>query len=146
MWCSLCRLFWPVSTFGFSSTIDSSVWSFLTLFLPANFIALCNREKRHKLINQLSSDSTLFAMLMADRRAQAAARGTTRSSSDSCFQHVNSIWFLLLRLFLSFFAEMVNENMVKSEIKYVFKDTALKLNVKSRKYADINNDSKEIVS
>ena len=85
-------------------------------------------------------------MLMADRRAQAAARGTTRSSSDSCFQHVNSIWFLLLRLFLSFFAEMVNENMVKSEIKYVFKDTALKLNVKSRKYADINNDSKEIVS
>ena len=89
-------------------------------------------------------------MLMADRRAQAAARGTTRSSSDSCFQHVNSILFLPLRLFLSFFGDMVNENIVKSAIKYnivyVFKDTAFKLNVKSRKYTDIHNDSKEIVS
>ena len=45
---------------------------------------------------------------------------------------------------------MVNENIVKSAIKYnivyVFIDTALKLNVKSRKYTDIHNDSKEIVS
>ena len=44
---------------------------------------------------------------------------------------------------------MVNENMVKSEIKhivYVFKDTALKLNVKSCKYIDIHNDNKETVS
>ena len=40
--------------------------------------------------------------------------------------------------------------MVKSKIEYsivyVFKDTALKLNVKSRKYTDIHNDGKEIVS
>ena len=45
---------------------------------------------------------------------------------------------------------MVNENMVKSEVKYnivyLFKDTALKLNIKSPKYTDIHNDSKEIVS
>ena len=43
---------------------------------------------------------------------------------------------------------MLNENMVKYEIKYnigyVFKDTALKLNVKSCKYTDIHNDSKEM--
>ena len=40
--------------------------------------------------------------------------------------------------------------MVKSEIKYdivyLFKDTALKLNVKSYKYTVIHNDSKEIVT
>ena len=47
---------------------------------------------------------------------------------------------------------MVNENMVKSEIKHnivhVFKDTVLKLNLKSRKdiYIYIHNDSKEIVA
>ena len=45
---------------------------------------------------------------------------------------------------------MVNENMFKSEIKYniiyVFEGTAIKLNVKSRKYTDIHNASKEIVS
>ena len=45
---------------------------------------------------------------------------------------------------------MMNENIVKSAIKYnivyVFKDTAFKLNVKSRKSTDIHNDSKEIVS
>ena len=48
------------------------------------------------------------------------------------------------------FDGMVNENMVKFEIKYnivhVFKNAALKLYVKSRKYTDIHNDSKEIVS
>ena len=68
----------------------------------------------------------------------AAAIGTTRSSSDSCSQHVNRIWLLRLRLFLSFLGDMVSENRVKSVIKYsivyVFKDTALKLNVKFRKY------------
>ena len=89
-------------------------------------------------------------MLVATRRADAAASGTTRSSSDSCFQHVNSIWLLRIGLFLSFFGDMVSENMVKSEIKYnivyLFKDTAFKLNVKSWKYTDIHNDSKEIVS
>ena len=45
---------------------------------------------------------------------------------------------------------MVNENMVKSEVKHnvvnVFKDTVLKLNVNSGKYTDIHNGSKEIVS
>ena len=44
---------------------------------------------------------------------------------------------------------MMNENMVKSEIKYnivyVFKDTALKLKVKSREYTDIHNNSKKII-
>ena len=44
---------------------------------------------------------------------------------------------------------MVNENMFKSEIQYnisyVFKDTALKLNIKYRKYTDIHIESKEIV-
>ena len=42
---------------------------------------------------------------------------------------------------------MVNENIVESAIKYnivfVFKNTALKLSVKSRKRTDIHNDSKE---
>ena len=37
---------------------------------------------------------------------------------------------------------MVNENVVQSEIEYnivcLFKDTALKLNVKSREYTDIH--------
>ena len=42
-------------------------------------------------------------MLMANRRARAAARGTTRSSSDGCFQHLNITWLLRLRLCLSFF-------------------------------------------
>ena len=45
---------------------------------------------------------------------------------------------------------MVNDNMVKSEIKYnivyVFKDRALKLNVRSGKYTDIHNESKETMS
>ena len=45
---------------------------------------------------------------------------------------------------------MVNENMVKTEIKHnivhVFEGLALKLNVKSREYIDIHNDTKEIVS
>ena len=94
------------------------------------------------------SSVSLFAM--ANRRAQAAARGTTPSSLDSCFQHGNSIWLFRLRLFLSFCGDIVNENIVKSAIKYnishVFKHTALKLNVKSSKYTDIHNDSKEIVS
>ena len=60
----------------------------------------------------------LFATLMANRRAQVAARGMTWSSSDSCSQHVNSIWLLRVRLFLSFVGDMVNKNIVKSEIKY----------------------------
>ena len=41
---------------------------------------------------------------------------------------------------------MVNENIVVSEgkynIVYLFKDTALDLNVKSRKYTEIHNDNK----
>ena len=45
---------------------------------------------------------------------------------------------------------MVNENSVKSAINYnivfVFKDIALTFNVKYRKYTDIHNASKEIVS
>ena len=86
-------------------------------------------------------------MLMANRRARVAARGSTRRSPDNGFQrHM----IVTMRLFLSFFDGMVNENLVKSEIKcnivYVFKDTELKLNVKFRKYTDIYNDSKEIVS
>ena len=89
-------------------------------------------------------------MLMSNCRAQAAARVTTPSSSDSCFQHGNSIWLLRSRLFLLFCDDIVNENIVKSAIKYnivhVFKHTALKLNVKFSKYTDIHNDSKEIVS
>ena len=89
-------------------------------------------------------------MLMSNHRVQAAAKGTTPSSLDSCFQHGNSIWLLRLRLFLSFCSDIVNENIVKSTIKYnivhVFKHTALKLNVKSSKYTDIHNDSKEIHS
>ena len=88
-------------------------------------------------------------MLMANRRAQAAARETSRSSLDGCSQHVNNIWLLRLRLFLSFLGDMANENMVKSKIKYnivyVF-NTRIKLNVKFRKYTDIHNASKEIVS
>ena len=60
----------------------------------------------------------LFATLMTNRHAQTAAKGTTRSSSDSRSQHVNSIWLLRLRLFLSLLGDMVNENMVRSEIKY----------------------------
>ena len=79
----------------------------------------------------------VFAMIVESCRAQAAARGTTRSSSDSCFQHVNSVWLLRLRLFLSLFGDIVNENIVKSAFKYnivyVFKYKALKLIVKSRK-------------
>ena len=55
-------------------------------------------------------------MLMANRRAWVAARGTTRSSSDGCSQRVNSICLLRLRLFLSFLGDMMNENMLKSEI------------------------------
>ena len=57
---------------------------------------------------------------------------------------------LQLRLFLSFFGDKVNENIVKFASKYnivyVFKDTALELNVKSLEYADIYKYSKEIVS
>ena len=88
-------------------------------------------------------------MLKSNRRAQAAGRGTTPSSSDSCFQLENSIWLLRLRLFLSFCGDIVNDNIVKSVIKYivhVFTNTARKLNEKSSKYTYMHNDSKEIVS
>ena len=46
--------------------------------------------------------------------------------------------------------DMVNGNTIEFESKYiivyVFKYTALKLNVKSRQYTEIHNDNKEIVS
>ena len=98
----------------------------------------------------LKTYKRVFALLMSNRHAHAEPRGTTPSSSDSCFEHGNNIWLLRLCLFLSFCGDIKNENIVKSAIKYnivhVFEHAALKLNVQSSKYTDIYNDSKEIVS
>ena len=82
-------------------------------------------------------------MLMAYRRAQAAATGTTRNSSDSFPQHENSIWLLRLRFFVSFLDDMVNKNMVESESKY---NMYMYLRMQHSKYTEIHNDNEEIVS
>ena len=55
---------------------------------------------------------------MANRRAQTVARRITRNGLDGCSQHVNSIWSVRLRLFVTFLGDMVNENILESEGKY----------------------------
>ena len=42
-------------------------------------------------MSSLHGEKKTVLLLKANRRTQVAARGTTRSSLDSCFQHVNSI-------------------------------------------------------